>query len=114
MAITPVFDVATRALHAQELVIRTTGHNLANVNRPGYSRQRVELTSERPTNFTPLVIGNGVRVETVRQIVDPIIERQLAHFEAADPDYGRRVRETLKAYDRGELRDLHESVQPHA
>jgi flagellar hook-associated protein 1 FlgK len=77
MAITPVFDVATRALQAQELVIRTTGHNLANVNRPGYSRQRVELTSERPTQFTPLVIGNGVRVQTVRQIVDPIVERQL-------------------------------------
>ena len=77
MGLTPVFDVATRALQAQELVIRTTGHNLANVNRPGYSRQRVELTNERPTNYTPLVIGNGVRVETVRQIVDPLVERQL-------------------------------------
>jgi flagellar hook-associated protein 1 FlgK len=96
MGLTPVFDVATRALHAQELVIRTTGHNLANVNRPGYSRQRVELTSERPTNFTPLVIGNGVRVETVRQIVDPIVERQLllarsasAHSSSARDELAR-------------------------
>jgi flagellar hook-associated protein 1 FlgK len=83
MGLTPVFDVATRALQAQELVIRTTGHNLANVNRPGYSRQRVELTNERPTNFTPLVIGNGVRVQTVRQIVDPIVERQLLGARSA-------------------------------
>ncbi len=41
-----------------------------------------------------------------------IIERQLGHFEAADPDYKRLVREALDAFDRGEL-DLHESVQPH-
>jgi catalase len=44
---------------------------------------------------------------------DEIIERQLGHFDAADSDYGRVVREALDAYDRGEL-DLHESVQPHA
>ncbi|MFP4600831.1 MAG: catalase [Persicimonas sp.] len=43
---------------------------------------------------------------------EEIIERQLDHFEAADPDYKRLVREALDAFDRGEL-DLHESVQPH-
>lgn len=52
-------------------------------------------------------------VESLGGCRKPIVERQLAHFEAADPDYGRRVRETLKAYERGELRDLHQSVQPH-
>ena len=44
----------------------------------------------------------------------PIIERQLKHFAAADPDYGRRVKNALDAYARGDLGDLHESVQPHA
>ncbi|MFU8803184.1 MAG: catalase-related domain-containing protein, partial [Bradymonadaceae bacterium] len=53
-------------------------------------------------------------VESMGGCRRPIIERQLQHFHAADPDYGRRVREALKRYDRGDFDDLHESVQPHA
>ncbi len=53
-------------------------------------------------------------VESLGGCRKPIIERQMKHFEAADPDYGRRVGEALDAYERGELGDLHESVQPHA
>lgn len=52
-------------------------------------------------------------VESLGGCRESIIERQMKHFEAADPDYARRVRESLKAYARGEMKDLHESVQPH-
>lgn len=52
--------------------------------------------------------------ETLGGCRDEIIERQMEHFEAADPDYSRLVNEALEAYDRGDLDDLHESVQPHA
>jgi flagellar hook-associated protein 1 len=36
-------EVAKRTLHAQQSAINTTGHNIANANTPGYSRQRVNF-----------------------------------------------------------------------
>ena len=52
-------------------------------------------------------------VESMGGCHDPIIDRQLEHFEKADENYGRLVGEALDAYNRGEMEDLHESVQPH-
>ncbi len=52
-------------------------------------------------------------VESLGGCQDHIIDRQLEHFDKADPDYRRLVEEGLDAYNRGEMDDLHESVQPH-
>ncbi len=52
-------------------------------------------------------------VESMGGCQDHIIDRQLEHFEKADENYGRLVSEALDAYNRGEMDDLHESVQPH-
>src|SRR6218665_3154242 len=38
-----LLNVSTRALLADQVVLQTTGHNIANVNTPGYSRQSVAL-----------------------------------------------------------------------
>jgi len=40
-----------------------------------------------------------------------VVERQLGHFDKADPDYGRRVREAIEAVKDVEVS---QSVQPHA
>ena len=37
-------ETARRALSVSQSVIETTGHNIANVNTPNYSRQRAEIT----------------------------------------------------------------------
>ena len=37
-----------RALTAARLGMQTAGNNVANANTPGYSRQRVELSSAMP------------------------------------------------------------------
>ncbi|MGQ9880756.1 MAG: flagellar basal body protein, partial [Armatimonadota bacterium] len=41
-------ELASRALQAMQTAMNTTGHNLANVNTPGYSRQRVNLATTEP------------------------------------------------------------------
>jgi len=38
----------------------TIGHNIANAQTPGYSRQRVDLAQSMPTNVRGLLIGQGV------------------------------------------------------
>ena len=38
-----IYDVGTSALTSMQRAIATTGHNIANVNTEGYSRQEVLL-----------------------------------------------------------------------
>src|SRR5699024_7291890 len=61
----------------------TTGHNIANVNTEGYSRQRVnfETTSPfpMPSRVMPTVagqIGTGVEIGTVERIRDQFLDMQ--------------------------------------
>ena len=42
-------ETSKRALFTQQAAINTTGHNIANANTPGYSRQRVNLVATRPS-----------------------------------------------------------------
>ena len=49
MGITSTLSIAAQAMKAQQLAIQTTGHNLANVATPGFSRQRVDLASAHPS-----------------------------------------------------------------
>jgi len=78
---------------AAKTAIATAGHNVANVNTEGFSRQRVESTSDapQPTKGTNAMIGQGVRASHVRRVNDEYIEKQvrnsakdLAHFEEKD------------------------------
>lgn len=77
MGLTPLFDLASASLHTQQLILQTTGHNLANVDRAHYSRQEVLLANVPPVNVNGLAVGMGVKAESVRQIVDPLLEAQL-------------------------------------
>ncbi|MBD3298785.1 MAG: flagellar hook-associated protein FlgK, partial [candidate division Zixibacteria bacterium] len=45
-------ELAKRALLSQQYALSTTGHNIANANTPGYSRQRVHLTATNPLSNT--------------------------------------------------------------
>ena len=41
-------EVGLRALRAHQLALEVTGHNIANADTPGYSRQVANLTATRP------------------------------------------------------------------
>ena len=43
-----IFDVGSSALNSMQRAIATTGHNIANVNTEGYSRQEVLLGTRTP------------------------------------------------------------------
>jgi flagellar hook-associated protein 1 FlgK len=65
------------ALRAFQRELDVTGHNLANVNTPGYTRQVTDLATMDPTNFTEgrlMALGNGVTVTSVNRIRDMFLE----------------------------------------
>ena len=70
-------DIASRALRAFQLALNVTGHNLANVETEGYSRQRVNMQQTPPVTFfglKPLTMGTGMFVDTVERIRDKFLD----------------------------------------
>jgi flagellar hook-associated protein 1 FlgK len=70
-------DMGNQALQAQMKGLNVTSHNLANVNNPNYSRQRVELTSTYQVQAGVDPRGTGVGVVSVQQIRDLVLDAQI-------------------------------------
>jgi flagellar hook-associated protein 1 len=77
MAINRLVEIGKSALFTAQQAISVAGHNIANVNTPGYSRQAVSLSENRPENGSPGQIGTGVHVEAIRRSFDAFVEEQL-------------------------------------
>lgn len=65
------------ALLAQQKAIEITGHNIANVNTPGYSRQRVNLAANDPIYSGIGLMGCGVRATEIQRIYDRFVGLQI-------------------------------------
>ena len=68
---------ATRGMNASQNALQTSGHNIANINTDGYSRQRVQMQTEQPYLLAGVgTIGMGVQTAGVDRIVDNFIRTQ--------------------------------------
>ncbi|MEA3213591.1 MAG: flagellar hook-associated protein 1 [Chthoniobacter sp.] len=67
----------TAGLTAQSKGLEVTGRNLANVNTPGYARQRVDLNSGATMQGTNGPEPMGVRIAGVSQLRDTFLDRQV-------------------------------------
>ena len=72
-----VLDVANRGLTITQQGIRVAGHNIANVNTPGYSRQRQVLAAQAALPRASGHLGTGVEQLTIDRVTDTFIEAQL-------------------------------------
>ena len=62
---------------AQMVGVSTAGNNLANVNPPGYSRQRVNLETSAPLTGASGQVSNGVDATSVQRIVDDLLNGRI-------------------------------------
>jgi flagellar hook-associated protein 1 FlgK len=76
-------ETARRGLVAQQRALDTTGHNIANVSTPGYSRQGVALAAGRPLSIAGggpqgggMQIGTGVDVVNYQRVRDTFLDLQ--------------------------------------
>jgi flagellar hook-associated protein 1 FlgK len=83
-------SMATRSLSTQRNGTEVAGHNLANVNTPGYSRQRVAIETSLtiPSEFGPQ--GTGADAVAIVQIRDILLDRQLVGETSVRGSYEAR------------------------
>ena len=62
---------------AFQRALAVTGHNIANVNTPGYSRQITEFSSRPGQASGSGFIGSGVQITTIRRVYDALLAQQL-------------------------------------
>jgi len=77
-----LLSIGAGALLSQQRAITVTGNNIANVNTPGYSRQRLNMKTNRPldTPFGP--VGMGVQTTTVERVYDRFLGVQMNNESA--------------------------------
>ena len=77
MGLDGLLDIGKSALSVAQQALTVTGHNVANVNTPGYSRQEAVVTERSPVGGNPGQVGTGVQVTQIRRIVDSFINREI-------------------------------------
>jgi flagellar hook-associated protein 1 len=70
-------NIALQSLLTQQTAIETTSNNIANVNTPGYSRQRAELSETDPVTIGSLTLGTGVEVGKISSLRDAILDSRV-------------------------------------
>jgi len=65
-----ILGIGKEALLAHQKAIDVTGHNIANANTPGYSRQRVNMETREPISVSPGQMGTGVRAQEIQRVYD--------------------------------------------
>lgn len=87
MASGSLFGIGTSALLAFQRALSTTGHNIANANTKGYSRQMVEFSSAPPQYAGYGFIGTGVRTDSIRRIYDGFVDGQVRNYTSAATEF---------------------------
>ncbi len=68
------FNTALSALSAARVALQTIGHNIANANTPGYTRQRVLFSPSAPSPIgSNLLVGNGVTLASIDAVSDSLL-----------------------------------------
>lgn len=131
-------EIARRSLAAQQLALNVTGHNIANANTPGYTRQTALLRATSPYTVPGRVnphgagqIGTGVEVAAIRRTSDQFVQAEIIK-EAGNTGYWEAQRQVLRqmeialmepsdsgvqaAFEKywAALQELHKSPESHA
>lgn len=73
-----ILGIGVTGLNAAQAGIRTTEHNISNVNTAGYRRQEVDFSALRPSYAGSAGwIGNGVTLDSVRQRYSQFLDNEV-------------------------------------
>jgi flagellar hook-associated protein 1 FlgK len=71
------FNSGISGLNAARLGLMTTEHNIANVNTPGFNRQRTIQATNFASQTSSGYVGQGVQVSTIERIYDRFLSGQV-------------------------------------
>ncbi|HET7776430.1 MAG TPA: flagellar hook-associated protein FlgK [Azospira sp.] len=72
-----LFGIGITGVNAAQLGMLTTGNNIANVDTPGYNRQRISQSNNIAIATGAGFIGQGSRVDTITRIYNSVITNQI-------------------------------------
>ncbi|RKY63848.1 MAG: flagellar hook-associated protein FlgK, partial [Candidatus Latescibacterota bacterium] len=78
--------IAKSALELQQYGIQVTGHNIANANTEGYTRQRVVSEARAPLETPYGMLGTGVQVAEIERTRERFLDEQV---RTASEDLGK-------------------------
>lgn len=87
-------------LSAAQVGINTTGHNIANAETEGYTRQRVIASAATPITMMPGQVGNGVQVQDIKRVFDNFVFGRYTAVSSQKEysDYEMQTLEELSSY----------------
>ncbi|MEP7311676.1 MAG: flagellar hook-associated protein FlgK [Pseudomonadota bacterium] len=71
-----MLSTGVSGLRAFQRALDTTSHNIANASTPGYSRQRVEMSTRAPETYGSGFLGSGVDVSSITRYYDQLLASQ--------------------------------------
>jgi flagellar hook-associated protein 1 FlgK len=91
-------EIAKRGLYAQQSALNTTGHNIANANTEGYTRQRVNMEATSPFPYPSLTndrqagqVGTGVLVSSIERLRERFLDLQYRGNNNNVGEYGAQA-----------------------
>ena len=100
-----IISIASSALLANYAQLQTTGHNIANANTPGYSRQEVLLSTGGSSYTGGGYLGRGVVVSDVIRRSDQFLTSEVAistSVQAADAARSRELNRLQSLFSNSE------------
>lgn len=82
MGASPLMSLGMRAMAASYAAMQTTGHNIANANVAGYSRQSVELATSKGQYLGTGFMGKGVDIASITRAHDEFLTRAAAQSKS--------------------------------
>lgn len=82
-------------LNAAQIGIDTTGHNIANAETEGYTRQRVVTSTSTPISITPGARGSGVKIAEIVRVFDSFVNDRYS-AAAQNKEYSDTLKKNLE------------------
>lgn len=89
-----IMNIGVRGLTSSQLALNITSQNISNANTEGYSRKRLNLTSEYRRDPGYGQMGFGVEVTNITRLRDFFIDRQI-NRQTQEMNYYQEINDTL-------------------
>lgn len=94
-------EIGKRSILTHQTALSITGHNVANANTPGYTRQVADMVTTSPWHAPSMIqsgkagqLGTGVDIASINRIRDEFIDNQIRH-ENKSQGYWSAMENTL-------------------
>lgn len=81
MGISTTLQIGANGLNIYRVASEVTSENIANVNTPGYSRQRVLFESTSISSSTGFPLVSGAQIASVERYYDSLLQQQLVNAQ---------------------------------